>query len=62
MQRRIIGLDLGIATDHTTVVLDETGVQLARRRVQPKVASLVAFATSPWPMRRRARWWRWCSN
>lgn len=43
MQRRIIGLDLGIATDHTAVVLDETGVQLARRRVQPKVASLVAL-------------------
>ena len=34
MERRIIGLDLGIATDHTAVVLDEAGTQLARRRVR----------------------------
>ncbi|MGH3368799.1 MAG: IS110 family transposase [Nocardioidaceae bacterium] len=43
MQRRIVGLDLGVATDHTAVVLDETGAQLARRRVQPTVASLSAL-------------------
>lgn len=30
LQRRTVGLDLGIATDHTAVVLDETGTQLAR--------------------------------
>lgn len=43
MQRRVVGLDLGIATDHTAVVLDETGAQLARRRVQPTVDSLGAL-------------------
>src|SRR4051794_5334749 len=40
MERRIIGLDLGVATDHTAVVLDEAGTQLARRRAQPTRASL----------------------
>ena len=35
MQRRIVGLDLGVATDHTAVVLDEAGTELARRRVRP---------------------------
>ena len=43
MQRRIVGLDLGIATDHTAVIIDETGTQLARRRVQPTRASLEAL-------------------
>ena len=43
MQRRIVGLDLGIATDHTAVVLDETGTQLARRRAQPTLTSLEAL-------------------
>jgi transposase len=43
VQRRVVGLDLGIATDHTAVVLDETGAELARRRVQPTLASLEAL-------------------
>lgn len=43
MERRIIGLDLGIATDHTAVVLDETGAQLARRRVHPTRDSFEAL-------------------
>jgi transposase len=52
MTRRIIGLDLGVATDHTAVVLDEAGTQLARRRAQPTRASLeglraVALAGAP---------------
>jgi len=52
MGRRIIGLDLGVATDHTAVVLDEAGAQLARRRAQPTRASLeglraVALAGAP---------------
>jgi transposase len=52
MGRRIIGLDLGVATDHTAVVLDEAGTQLARRRAQPTRASLeglraVALAGAP---------------
>ncbi len=43
MQRRIVGLDLGVATDHTAVILDETGAQLARRRVRPTRSSLEAL-------------------
>lgn len=43
MERRIVGLDLGIATDHTAVVLDETGAQVARRRVQPTRDSFEAL-------------------
>jgi transposase len=39
MTRRIVGVDLGIATDHTAVVLDESGTELARRRVAPTRAS-----------------------
>lgn len=45
MQRRIVGLDLGVATDHTAVVLDESGRELARRRVQPTRANLEALRT-----------------
>lgn len=40
MKRRIVGLDLGIATDHTAVIVDGTATELARRRVQPTRASL----------------------
>jgi hypothetical protein len=39
MTRRIVGVDLGIATDHTAVVLDESGTELARRWVPPTRAS-----------------------
>jgi transposase len=37
--RRIVGLDLGIATAHTAQVLDETGHVVAKRRVVPTVES-----------------------
>lgn len=43
VQRRIVGLDLGVATDHTAVILDETGAQVARRRVQPTRDSFEAL-------------------
>jgi hypothetical protein len=43
VQRRIVGLDLGVASDHTAVVLDEAGAELARRRVRPVRASLEAL-------------------
>ena len=45
MQRRIVGLDLGVATDHTAVVLDESGKELARRRVQPTRTSFEGLRT-----------------
>lgn len=46
MQRRIVGLDLGVATDHTAVILDETGTELARRRVRATRTSLQALRTA----------------
>jgi transposase len=41
--RRIIGLDLGIASEHTARVLDETGRTVAKRRALPTVESLTTL-------------------
>lgn len=41
--RRIIGLDLGIASAHTARVLDETGKVVTKRRALPTVESLGAL-------------------
>jgi hypothetical protein len=38
-----VGLDLGVATDHTAVILDQSGAELGRRRVRPVRASLEAL-------------------
>lgn len=38
--RRIVGIDLGIASTHTVVVIDETIEVVARRRCRPEVESL----------------------
>ncbi len=38
--RRIVGIDLGIASAHTVRVLDETGTTLAKRKAHPTVESL----------------------
>ncbi len=37
--RRVVGLDLGVATAHTAQVLDEAGAVVAKRRVVPTVES-----------------------
>lgn len=39
-QRRLVGIDLGIATAHTVVVTDETGRVIARKRCSPNMESL----------------------
>jgi transposase len=39
MDRRVLGIDLGIASAHTAVVVDATGQVLARRRATPTVDS-----------------------
>jgi transposase len=44
--RRIVGIDLGIASTHTVVVIDETTAVLARRRCRPTVESLEAIETA----------------
>jgi transposase len=43
VQRRIVGLDLGVATDHTAGIYDETGAELGRRRASPTRVSLEAL-------------------
>lgn len=42
-QRRLVGMDLGIASSHTVRVLDEAGREVCRRRCVPTVASLEAI-------------------
>ncbi len=43
MERRIVGLDLGVATDHTAVIMDGEGRERGRRRVRPTRTSLEAL-------------------
>ena len=38
--RRIVGIDLGLTSAHTVVVIDEAGEALARRRCHPTLESL----------------------
>ena len=42
-QRRLVGIDLGIASAHTVRVLAEDGREVCRRRCEPTVASLTAI-------------------
>ena len=39
-ERRLAGIDLGIASAHTVRVLDETGETVAKRKCWPTVVSL----------------------
>jgi len=43
VERRLVGLDLGIASAHTAVVLRGDGTEVARRRCVPSVDSLEAL-------------------
>jgi transposase len=40
MDRRLVGIDLGIASAHTVRVLDGAGREVCRRRCEPRVTSL----------------------
>lgn len=44
--RRLVGIDLGIASSHTVRVLDEGGREVCRRRCEPSVASLMAVESA----------------
>lgn len=46
MQRRLVGIDLGIASAHTVRVLDEAGREVCRRRCVPTVESLMVIETA----------------
>jgi transposase len=43
MVRRLVGIDLGIASAHTVRVLDEVGATVAKRKAVPTVESLTAI-------------------
>jgi hypothetical protein len=55
---RVIGLDLGIASAHTAIVLDADGSQICRRRCSPTVESLSELETAALDGAPRARAWR----
>jgi len=40
---RVLGIDLGLTSDHTAVVVDDTGSICARRRARSTVASLAGL-------------------
>ena len=44
--RRLVGVDLGIASDHTVRVLRGDGSEVCRRRTQPTVESLTLLETA----------------
>jgi hypothetical protein len=43
---RLLGIDLGITSDHTAVVVDGAGSSCGRRRARSTVASLAALETA----------------
>jgi transposase len=43
MERRIVGIDLGIASEHTVRVFDQSGTVLAKRKALPNRASLLGI-------------------
>ena len=45
-ERRLVGIDLGIASDHTVRVLDGQGGQVCRRRARPTLDSLTVVETA----------------
>ena len=44
--RRLVGIDLGIASAHTVRVLDESGHTIAKRKAWPTVESLSEVETA----------------
>ena len=40
VDRRLVGIDLGVASAHTVRVLDEAGREVCRRRCEPTVADI----------------------
>lgn len=57
--RRIVGLDLGVATAHTAQVIDEQLQVVAKRRVAPTVAGFTALEEAALAGHQRAPRWRW---
>src|SRR5215213_7149923 len=47
--RRLVGIDLGIASAHTVRVLAGDGSLVCRRKAAPTVESLAEWNKLPWP-------------
>jgi hypothetical protein len=45
-ERRVVGLDLGIASAHTAVVLRADGTEVCRRRCSPTVESFIELGAA----------------
>ena len=57
--RRLVGVDLGIASAHTVRVLAEDGREVCRRRCEPTVDSLARVEAAALAGAPAARCWRW---
>ena len=57
--RRLVGIDLGIATAHTVRVLDGEGTIVTKRKAWPTEESLARRSARHWPAARTASGWRW---
>jgi hypothetical protein len=57
-ERRLVGIDLGIASAHTVRVLDETGETVAKRKCWPRQAASVRSRPLRWLVQRRGPVWR----
>ncbi|WP_028932074.1 hypothetical protein [Pseudonocardia asaccharolytica] len=58
-ERRLVGIDLGIASDHTGRVLDGRGGEVCRRRARPTGESLAAVEAAARAGAPAGRGWRW---
>jgi hypothetical protein len=56
--RRIVGIDLGVTSSHTVVVIDEATNVLARRRCRPIRESLEVIEAAALADARRGHGWR----
>jgi hypothetical protein len=61
-QRRLVGIDLGIISEHTVRVLAGDGSVVCRRKAVPTVDSLTEAEQALFKGRRRELGWRWCLN
>jgi len=58
-ERRLMGIDLGIASAHTVRVLDGAGQTVMKRKAWPTVESLTAIEAAGWLAPARKRGSRW---
>jgi hypothetical protein len=57
--RRLVGIDLGIASAHTVRVLNGEGTTIAKRKTLPNVESVTAVETAALAGTPAGTSWRW---